>query len=101
MLLSFPVVVPVLKNMTPPFVPTAMLPEPRTEQLVIVFEVASDPKRIVEVPDVALAVVFEIVKLLPPLFNPLKVTLSAPFKFIKEFAAVVVPVMVRAAPPTG
>jgi hypothetical protein len=70
-------------------------------QLVIVFDDASETKRIVEVPEVADAVVFEIVKLLPPVFKPLMVTLSAPFKFISELPAVVAPVIVRAAPPTG
>jgi hypothetical protein len=55
----------------------------------------------VDVPDVADAVVLEIVKELPPVFNPLKVALSAPFKFIKELPAVMAPEMVRAAPPLG
>ena len=67
----------------------------------MVLLVASVVKRIVPVFDVAETVVFEIVKLLPPVFKPLIVTLSAPTKSIKGNPAVAAPVIVRAAPPAG
>src|ERR1044071_2286743 len=89
------------KKMLPPLVPTAIVAEPRIVQLVIVLLVASVWKRIVLVPEVAETVVFEIVSELPPVFKPLIVTLSAPFRSINGLPAVVAPVMVRAAPPLG
>ena len=101
MLLSFPVVVPVEKNILPPFVPTAILPDPNTEQFVMVLPVASAINRMVAVPDVADAVVLDIVNELPPVFNPLMVTLSAPLRLINGEPAVTAPEMVRAAPPDG
>ena len=43
--------------------------------------------------------VFAMVRLLPPEFNPSMVTLSAPSKLIRW--VVILPVMVRPAPPLG
>ncbi len=43
--------------------------------------------------------VFEMVRLLPPVFNPSIVTLSAQFKFIRF--PVMAPLIVLAAPPEG
>ena len=76
-LLSFPVVVPVEKNIVPV---VAKVLEPDSVQLVMVLLLASLIKHMVEVPAVADAVVLDIVNELPPVFNPLMVTLSAPFK---------------------
>ncbi len=88
---SLPVVVPVEKNTVPD---VAKLLEPEMVQLVMVLLVASFIKRIVDVPAEADKVVLIIVNELPPVFNPLMVTLSAPFKLINGLPAVVAPVTV-------
>ena len=102
-LLSFPFVVfaSVLKKIVAPFVATDDETEPCRFEFVMVLLVAPPIKRIVEVPDVEEAVVFAIVREFPPAFKPSIVTLSAPFKSIIGDPAVVAPVIVRAAPPTG
>ena len=99
-LLSFPVVVPVEKNILPPFVLTDELCEPNIVQLVIMLFVASALNWIVDVP-LPPAVVLEIVNELPPVFKPFIVTLSDPFKSIKGNPAVAAPEIVRATPPEG
>ena len=91
----------VLKKMLPPLVPTAALKAPFTEQFVIVFVVAPPINRMVQVPDVAEAVVFSNVSELPPVFNPLMVTLSAPFKSINGLPAVIAPETVIPVPAPG
>lgn len=85
-LLSFPVVVPVEKNILPPLVATAIVLEPKTLLLVIVLFVASPTKDIVQVPEVDEVDRFEIVNEFPPEFKPLIVTLSAPDRDIKATA---------------
>jgi hypothetical protein len=75
---SFPVVVPVPKNM----VPEEAKLEPVMVQLVMVLLLAALRKRMVEVPAVFDVEVLVNVNELPPEFKPLMVTLSAPFKFI-------------------
>lgn len=102
-LLSLPlgVLASVLKNIVAPLVATDIVPEPCRLELVMVLLVAPPIKRMVEVPDVAETVVFAIVSEFPAVFNPLIVTLSAPFKSIIGAPAVVAPEMVRAAPPAG
>jgi hypothetical protein len=100
-LLSLPVVVPVLKKIVPPFVAMAVVAEPKIEQFVIVFDVASAISVIVAEPEVAPVVVLLIVNEFPPVFKPLKVTLSAPFKLINGEPAVIAPEIVLAAPPVG
>ncbi len=87
--------------MVPPFVPTAIVLEPNILQFVMILDVASAMKRMVLVKVIAETVVFEIVKLFPPVFNPLIVTLSAPLRSIIGDPAVVAAVIVRAAPPEG
>jgi hypothetical protein len=91
----------VLKKILPPFTFTAIVAEPSTEQFVIVLEVAPPMNLIVLVPLAAETVVLEIIKALPPVFNPSNVTLSAPLRSIKGFPAVVLPEIVRVAPPVG
>ena len=86
---SLPVVVPVEKNIVPE---VAKLLEPDIVQLVMVLLLASLIKRMVVVPAVADTVVFDMVNEFPPVFNPLMVTLSAPFKLISGLPAVVAPV---------
>src|SRR5689334_13614769 len=102
-LLSLPLAVfaSVLKKMLPPLVVTPAPNEPSMVELVIVSPVAPPMKRIVLVPEVADAVVFEIVSELPPVFRPSIVTLSAPLKSIKGLPAAIAPETVRAAPPDG
>lgn len=102
-LLSLPLgVTPsVLKKILPPFVATDVPFEPRIVELLIVLLVAPPIKRIVLVPEVPGDVVFEIVRLFPPVFKPLIVTLSAPLRSIIGLPAVVAPEIVRAAPPAG
>ena len=101
--MSFPFAVKesVEKKILPPFVVTAIVDEPWTEQLVIILFVAPPIKRIVDVPEVADTVVLTIIKLLPPELIPSNVTLSAPFKSIIGEPAVVAPEIVLVAPPTG
>ena len=100
-LLSLPDVVPVEKNIFPPFVATAIVLEPKTVQFVIVLDVASAIKRIVDVTVVAETVVFEKVKLFPPVLSPSIVILSAPFKLINGEPAAIAPETVLAPPPAG
>src|SRR5690349_5849377 len=99
--LPFAVVPSVLKKMLPPLVTTDALNEPRIVALVMVLLVAPLIKRMVLVPVVGDAVVFEIVNELPPVFKPSTVTLSAPLKSINGLPAAIAPEMVRAAPPDG
>jgi hypothetical protein len=76
--------------------------EPKIEQFVIKLLVAPPIKRMVEVADVIDVFVLDMVKELPPVFNPFMVTLSAPFRFIVELPPVLKPAeIVRAAPPLG
>jgi hypothetical protein len=100
---SFPFTVKasVEKKIFPPLVVTPPRKEPNIELFVIRLFVAPPINSMVDVPEVADAVVLEIVKELPPVFKPFMVTLSAPFKLIKELPAVIAPLMVRAAPPFG
>lgn len=100
-LLSFPVVVPVLKIIVPATVANVDVDEPSIEQLVTVLFEASAINRIVPVPTVVPMVVLEIVSELPPVFSPLMVTLSAPLRLINGLPAAGAPVMVRAKPPAG
>src|SRR6476659_5359662 len=97
--LPFAVTASVLRKMFPPLVATEALKDPWMFELVIVLLVAPPINRIVEVPDVADAVVLAIVSEFPPVFSPLIVTLSAPLKSIIGLPAVVAPEIVRA--PTG
>ena len=83
---SFPVVVPVLKKMVPPLVKLSVVEDPKIVQFVTVLLVASFINLIVLVPAIAEVERFDIVSALPPVFNPLMVTLSAPFKLIKDAA---------------
>src|SRR5947208_9509925 len=86
-LLSFPVVVPLLKMIVPAKVANVDVDEPSIEQFVTVLFVASAIKRIVPVPVVVPMVVLEMVRVLPPVFRPSIVTLSAPFKSINGLPA--------------
>jgi hypothetical protein len=88
--------VEVLNRMVPVATPTAPVDEPSTVQFVTVSLVAPLMKRIVLVPAVAEAVVFEIVSELPLAFKPLMLTLSAPARSISGLPATVAPVTVRA-----
>jgi hypothetical protein len=76
-----------------------MVAEPKTEHLVMVLLLASAFNKMVQVPDAAEVLELDIVKLFPPVFNPSKVTLSAPAKVMMELAKL--PVIVLAAPPLG
>src|SRR3982751_170890 len=67
--------VEVLKRMLPPAVDVEDVDEPKTVQFVTVSFCVPLMNRIVLVPAVAEAVVFEIVSELPPLLSPLMVTL--------------------------
>lgn len=100
-LLSFPVVVPVLKSIVPAAVLNVEVDEPLIVAFVTVLFVASAIKRIVLVPAVVPIVVLEMVSELPPVFSPLMVTLSAPLRSINGRPAVGAPEIVRAAPPAG
>src|SRR3954468_254659 len=82
-----------------PFWAAVPVEDPRMVQFVTVLVEASLMKRRVLVPAVAETVVFEIVNESVPLFRPLIVTLSAPFRSTSGEPAVVAPVTVRA--PTG
>src|ERR1051325_10467199 len=97
-LLSFPVVVPDEITIFPVRVAPEDVDEPKIEVFVIVLFVASAIRGTVEVPEVALTVVLESVRELPPGFSPLMVTLSAPFKLINELPAAIAPEIVLAAP---
>src|SRR5688572_16180539 len=99
--LPFGVKASVLKNTTPPFVPSAIVTEPWRLLFVITLFVAPPIKRIVHVPDVADTVVFDIVSELPPVFKPSMVTLSAPLRSIRGLPATIAPVIVLPAPPEG
>lgn len=88
--------VDVLIRMFPPAVPVEDVEEPSTKQLVTVSFCAPFIRRIVLVPAVAEAVVFEMVSALPLPVSPLMVTFFAPFKSIVGLPAVVAPVTVRA-----
>jgi len=102
-LLSLPVVTaPAANQILPPFVPdvTAIVAEPRIEAFVMVLLVASAMNLIVGVPDVALVLALEMVRVLPLEFKPSTVTLSAPLK-VKSASPATLPPMVRAAPPAG
>src|SRR6059058_1080930 len=70
-LLSLPVVVPVLKMIVPATVANVDVDEPSIEQFVTVLFVASAIKRIVPLPAVVPIVVLESVSELPPVFRPL------------------------------
>src|SRR5437762_9411692 len=98
-MLSFPVVAPAPTIMVPATVANVEAEDPRIVQLVTVLLVASAMKRIVPLPAVVPAVVFEIVSELPVVLSPLIVTLSAPLRSISGLPAVVAPVTVRA--PAG
>ena len=102
-LLSLPLAVfaSVLKKILPPLVVTAALNAPFMVQLVITLLVAPPINLMVDVPDVAEAVVFSKVRELLPVFKPLNVTLSAPFKSINGEPAAIAPEIVLAAPPVG
>lgn len=101
-LLSFPLGVEpsVEKKILPPLVPTAIVDAPLMVQRVSKLLVAPLIYLIVDVPDVAETVVFSIVKLFPPLFNPSIVTLSAPFKSNSGEPAAIAPAIVLS-PPLG
>jgi hypothetical protein len=100
-LLSFPVVVPVLKRIVPAAVANVEVDEPSTVAFVTVLFEASAIKRIVLEPAVVPMVVLEIVSEFPPVFNPLIVTLSAPLRLINGLPAAIAPLIVLAAPPAG
>jgi len=89
-----PVAVPALNKMVQLLV---VVHEPRTVEFVIVLFDASLKKTMVEAVFVALR--FEIVSVLPPVFRPSMVTLSAPLRPIIEPATV--PEMILATPPLG
>ena len=82
--------------MLPPAVVVADVDDPSTVQFVITLFCAPLMRRIVLVPAVAEAVVFESVSELPPTFSPLMLTFFAPFKLISGLPAVIAPVTVRA-----
>ena len=88
--------VEVLIRMLPPAVVVDDVDEPSTVQFVITLFCAPLMRRIVLVPAVAEAVVFESVSELPPTFSPLMLTFFAPFKLISGLPAVIAPVTVRA-----
>ena len=70
-LLELPVVIELaLKKMVPPLVAIAAIDAPLIVQFVIILFVASRNNLIVLVPLVEEAVVFSIVRELPPVFNP-------------------------------
>src|SRR6185295_19261922 len=102
-LLSLPLAVSasVLKKTVAPLVATDAACEPWRLELVIVLLVAPPMKRIVDVPEVADAVVLAIVSELPPVLRPSMVTLSAPLKSMSGEPAAIAPEIVRAAPPVG
>src|SRR6185295_11210803 len=102
-LLSLPLAVTasVEKKIVPPLVATDDEDEPCRIELVIVLFVAPPMNRIVAVPEVAEAVVLAIVSVLPLVFRPSIVTLSAPFRSISGLPAAIAPEIDRAAPPVG
>src|SRR5262245_38415158 len=92
LLLSLPVLVPVLKNTTPAVV---VVEAARLTFCTMLLDASAMNRRALEVPVAA----FEIVSALPPVLRPSIVTLSAPFRSTRW--PVTVPEIVRAAPPTG
>ena len=96
MLALFAPPVEVLIRMSPPAAVVLDVDEPSTVQFVMLLFCAPLMRRIVLVPAVAAAVVFEIVSELPPVFSPLMDTFLAPFKLISGLPAVIAPVTVRA-----
>ena len=88
--------VEVLIRMLPPAMVVDDVDDPSTVQFVITLFCAPLIRRIVLVPAVAEAVVFESVSELPPTFSPLMLTFVAPFKLISGLPAVIAPVTVRA-----
>ena len=98
--MSFPFVVTasVAKYIVPPFEPTVVVDEPKIEQFVNVLLIAPPINLNVDVPETADVLKLEIVNEFPPVFKPLKVTLSAPEKSIncKGATPVVVPLIVLA-----
>src|SRR5690348_1772759 len=101
LLLLPPATVLVLNSTVPVAAVVAPVAEPRIVVLVTVLLVAPSMKRIVLVPAVPDAVAFDSVNALPPLLRPSMVTLSAPFRLISALPAVIAPLTVRAAPPSG
>src|SRR6476646_4191121 len=91
--------VEVLIRMLPPATVVEDVDEPSTMHLVMVLFCAPLMRRIVLVPAVAEAVVFEIVSELPPEFKPSMVTLSAPLRSINGLPATIAPQTVLA--PVG
>jgi hypothetical protein len=85
-LLLFPTLVVVPKNTVPPAWVTTTVDDPKIVEFVIVLFWAPFMKRIVLVPEMLLTLVLEIVKVFPAEFNPLIVTLSAPFRSIRGAA---------------
>ena len=90
-LLLFVPPVEVLIRMLPPAVVVLAVDEPSTVHLVMVLFCAPLMRRIVLVPAVAEAVVFEIVSELPPELKPSMVTLSAPLRSINGLPATIAP----------
>ena len=90
-LLLFAPPVEVLIRMLPPATVVIAVDEPSTAHLVMVLFCAPLMRRIVLVPAVAEAVVFEIVSELPPEFKPSMVTLSAPLRSINGLPATIAP----------
>src|SRR5437763_529311 len=88
--------VEVLIRMSPPAMVVVDVDEPSTVQFVMLLFWAPLMRRIVLVPAVAEAVVFESVSELPPVFSPLMLAFFAPFKLISGLPAVIAPVTVRA-----
>src|SRR3977135_3392024 len=88
--------VDVLNRIVPVAAVTAPVDEPRTVQFLTVSLDVPLMKRIVLVPAVGSAVVFEIVSESIPLFRPSIVTLSTPLRSINGLPAVVAPVTVWA-----
>ena len=76
-------------------VPTAIEPEPKIEQLVIVLFVEPPENLMVEVPEVATFERFDIVSELPPVLSPSIVTLSPPL-MSKSAPPATVPLIVLA-----
>ena len=91
---SLPVIVPVENEIVPEAAP---VPDPSIVQLVIVLLLASAINCMVEA--VAAVFVFLMVSELPPIFNPLIIILSAPFRFIRGPATE--PVKDDATPSSG
>ena len=88
--------VEVLIRMLPAAVVVEAVDDPSTVQFVIISFCAPLMRRIVLVPAVVEAVVFESVSELPLTFSPLMLTFFAPFKLISGLPAVIAPLTVRA-----